>query len=245
MPRLDVHAVEGFWKRQFAPEATAHQIVFDVTAGILLPIGCLMLDPVFVRPPDGQWVLLAPAAYVTSAVSFLHLVVWLIARRPASYLCGALGASALLSFLTGLVLFPYSMTGLAILIGVLGLTPFVTAFVFLRNVVRARGLGRARLGSRRHLAVAVAAFVVVLALPWTAYSTFVHEVGRAIEAALSSDPRVASRAQITLRRLGTLDGNSGFAAVYQEERNPERHRRMAELYRTMYGTSIERRRLDD
>jgi hypothetical protein len=245
MPGLDVYAVEGFWRRQFAPEVTAQQIVFDVVFGILLPIGCLILDPFVFRSPDGQLTLLAPAAYLTSGVSFFHLIVWLVARRPASYMCGALGASALLSFLTGLVLLPYSTWGLMILIGLLGFTPFVTSFVFLRNCARARERGRAQLGSRRHLGVAVAAFAVVLALPWAAYATFVHQVSGAIEAALSSDPRAASRAQVALRRLGKLDGTNGFVTVYEREGNPERQRRLAELYRAVYGVRIERRRRDD
>jgi len=143
VPVVDVFAVESFWKRQFAPEVTEAQIAFDVAAGILLPLACLLLDPIVFRSPKGVLAPYALAAYLAIGLSLIHLAIWLIARRPAPYLAGALAAGAFLSFLIGMVLLPYRVFGLMIVVGVLGFAPFLTSFVYLRNCIRAFALARA------------------------------------------------------------------------------------------------------
>ncbi len=116
-----------FWQRQFAPKASLVQIVFDVAAGILLPILCLVADPIVFRarsfgsPLLGNYALLA---YFAIGMAFLALALWLLCHRPASVFAGLLGAGAFFALLLGVVLLPFSMLGLfAAGLGLLGLSP--------------------------------------------------------------------------------------------------------------------------
>lgn len=233
----------SFWKRAVAPEVTAGQIAFDVAAGILLPIVCLVMDPI-VFGDSGLLARQSSAAYMVITLGLLNLTIWLLLRRPAYVMAGALAAGAVVSFLLGLLLLPYSVLGLMALIGVFGFAPFVTSFVFWRNSVRAYRLGRTRReaagvqGFEGRLA-AGAAFVLVLALPLGTQAWVGHEVARATEAAVSSGDLDTSLA--TLRRMRWLVDTDSFVWAYEKERSPVRRQRLADLYRSFAGRDIEKR----
>jgi len=232
-----------FWKRQIAPEITIGQMVFDVVAGILVPLGCLLLDPIVFRP-RGLLQRHALFAYATIGLSFLSLAVWLSCRRPASLLAGALAAGAVFSFVLGVLLLPYSTMGLLAIIGVLGFAPFLTSFVYWRNSLRAYALGPASRGAAgadaltRRLAAAVA-FVLVVGLPWATLTVVNRETARVTEVALSSGDLATSVA--TLKRMRWLVDTDSFVWTYEKEKAPERRQRLAELYRSLTGREIEQR----
>jgi hypothetical protein len=156
-----------FWQRQFGPEPSRWQVAFDLAAGILLPLVCLAADPIvfrgdsFMPPLLGHRALLCYAAIGTS---LLALALWLLCRRPAALLAGFLLAGALFALLLGVFLLPFSMIGLfANGLGALGLSPFLTAFVFWRNGLRA--WARAGRGTAGAALLAACGFLTAAAGP--------------------------------------------------------------------------------
>jgi hypothetical protein len=58
-------------------------------------------------------------------------------KKFNAILSGVFFTSGLVSLIVGIVLLPFSLIGLLLLIGGLGFTPLFTAFVYLRNGIRA------------------------------------------------------------------------------------------------------------
>jgi len=115
-----------------------------VCAGIVLPVACLVFDPVVFRGGFAGGPLLGPFklfAYALIALEIAALGAWLALRGRAGVWCGPLGgvmtAGALFSLVVGVVLLPFSLLGLMFLIGVLGFSPFLAALVYWRNGGRA------------------------------------------------------------------------------------------------------------
>lgn len=130
----------SFWKRQFQSKATASQKRFDWLFGVILPIACFVFDPIVFTSETALGKYKA-FAYVLSFVSVMALSAWLIWGAKLKWLNGFLaGLFTVVSFISlviGIVIFPLSLIGLIILIGVLGFTPLFCAVVFLRNSTRA------------------------------------------------------------------------------------------------------------
>ncbi|HEV7698989.1 MAG TPA: hypothetical protein VGO43_02045 [Pyrinomonadaceae bacterium] len=140
-----------FWRRQFGAEVTRAQRKFDWIAGFFLPLICFYFDPIVFRggfsPRDillGRYQI---AAYFTGFVTTMALVTWLLWRDKLATAAvvpgGVLALATVISLLIGFAIFPYSVIGMIFGIGFLGLTPFLSAFVYGRNAVRAlRSAGR-------------------------------------------------------------------------------------------------------
>lgn len=133
-----------FWQRQFLPQTTAKQTRFDWVFGVILPIICFAFDPIVFRDGDalGMWLgKFQVFAYVLSIASIMSMAAWLLWRERLGwaipFLAGLFAAGSVVSLIVGIALLPLSLLGLIILIGVLGFTPFFTAFVYLRNSYRA------------------------------------------------------------------------------------------------------------
>lgn len=118
---------------------------FDVLFGILLPIFCLAADPVVFAGWAFQPV--AVAFIVTEAVI---LWIWLglrgRLRKSAIWFAGPLAAGGIFALALGTAMLPLSLLGLLLLIGILGFTPFLTAFCYFRAAAQAwrRGGGGRR-----------------------------------------------------------------------------------------------------
>lgn len=141
-----------FLARQFSTVPTLSQQKFDWYFGVGLPIVCIAVDPIVFRstgffepifenggrPLLGEYQVLA---YTLSSVSIMAMAAWLLwgsklgGLRP--FLGGLFLAAAGVSAAVGIVIFPFSLIGTMILIGALGFTPLLSAFVFLRNSFRA------------------------------------------------------------------------------------------------------------
>jgi len=133
-----------FWQRQFQPSATLKQRKFDWVFGVTLPLICFAFDPIVfdnsgsVRPVLGTYSLFA---YGLSIVSIMSMTAWLLwGKRLAwlvPFLAGLFLTGSAISLLIGFYLLPLSLIGLIIIIGVLGFTPLIASFVYLRNSYRA------------------------------------------------------------------------------------------------------------
>jgi hypothetical protein len=232
-----------FWDRQFAPELSWGQLVFDLVAGILLPVFCLVADPiVFRESPFGTPLLggYAPLAYVAIVTGLLALAIWLLARRPAALLAGFLVAGALFALLLGIALFPFSLIGLFAGIGALGLSPFLTAFVFFRNSVRAWDRARQRTTG---LTALVAAFGLLAAFgsPLLTQLYLDRVVTQNMELILSPNAEEATRGISRLRRYRFVMDLDRLVWAYHAEGDAVRRTRLAEAYKEITGVEIEHR----
>src|SRR5882762_1519627 len=134
----------GFWRRQFAAEATTSQLVFDVLFGIIAPILCFAFDPIAFRNGFGGGPLFAQyqvLVYLFSGLEIVTLVPWLFLREqlPGKRLIGGiLLAGGIFCAAIGCILLPFSLFGLLFyFIGAFGFIPFLTAIVYFRNGCRA------------------------------------------------------------------------------------------------------------
>jgi len=141
----------GFWRRQFGKEVTRGQRRFDWIFGFFLPLICFYFDPVVFRSDGGlgRGVLAnyQIPAYFAGFLTTMTLVGWLLWRdrlgSASLFPASVLSIGAVISFLIGCAIFPYSVMGAIVLIGSLGFTPLFTALVYARNAVRAfRTAGR-------------------------------------------------------------------------------------------------------
>jgi len=229
-----------FWGRQFAPAVTARQRAFDVAAGIALPLACLAADPIVFRETSFGAPLLggqAVGAYVAMGTGMTALALWLTASRPAGLLAGALAASGLFALGLGLLLLPFSILGAAMLgLGLLGLSPFLTAFVLVRNAVRA-----GRSAGRTWAASAGVGFALAAATPLGAQWGVHRVAAAATEQALSPDDTEARRGVERLQRLRYFADADALAWAYRAEVDPSRRSRLAAAYWAMTGVDVEHR----
>ena len=134
----------GFWRRQFQPETTPLQRRYDWIFGVFLPVGCLIADPlVFKSFGSGHEGLLSnysPSAYALSFVSIALMSIYLSwghkFKAANAALSGVFAVGGLISLVVGIILLPFSLVGLMVIIGALGLTPLFTAVIYLRNSYR-------------------------------------------------------------------------------------------------------------
>ena len=154
----------GFWKRQFTGAPTRLQTGFDVILGIVLPMICLAADPIVFQGYDGFVTHYRKLAYSFVGLEFVILGAWLVLRHrlasSAAFFAGPLLAGSLFAFALGLGMLPLTFIGMLVLIGFLGWTPFFTAFVFLRNGLRAHAQSRP-LGRGARIAIVLAGILFV------------------------------------------------------------------------------------
>ena len=205
----------GFWRRQVAGPSTRAQVVFDLNFGVLLPFICLLLDPLVFRlsnelidvPIDlpvfqGN----QPFAWGFMAIEAAALLAWLgLARfrRWRGLFAGLLLPGSLVSAVIGLALLPFSLIGLfACMIGLLGLMPFASGFVFLRNGIRA--LASMRDPARRLFTILTLILGCVLSLgPPLALEAAIHRKNaEAVKVLIGTGPNGSEEAIGTLCRLG-------------------------------------------
>ena len=237
-----VEPAHGFWARQFGPEVTTQQTVFDVTLGVVLPILCLVFDPVVFRDPLlhgtgllGQY---APAAYFFFALSIAVLLIWLATRRFALLLVGPLVAGAAVSLGLGVVLLPFSLVAILLAIGLLGLVPFATSFVFLRNAIRAIRAARVRSGEGRVGVVALLLGSMALGLPAGGHVYVKRKVASAVRFVLHGNPGEQDRAVETLRFLRAIAPTDDVVYAWEREQDPMRKDRLARLYEEITGRDV-------
>ena len=180
----------GFWKRRFEPPATPSQRIFDVVFGIVAPILCLVFDPAIFRNgyPAGMGFLgeYRPFAYVAIAFSIIGLAYYLVRQRGALLLAGVFFGGGIFSLALGIAILPMTFIGLFIGIGVFGLTPFVTSFVFIRNGYRALRGSATRQESAAFVYVAIGLFLVI-GVPLATHVFYMRTINYALTEIISGN----------------------------------------------------------
>lgn len=134
----------GFWERRIGSEVTKRQKIFDWTFGVVFPVICFFFDPIVFNDKWGDQALLGaakPFAYLLSFSCIMATMAWLIWDEKLRWLnalvAGLLVIGGIAALCVAVIITPFSLLGLVVLIGALGLTPWLTSYVFLRNAVRA------------------------------------------------------------------------------------------------------------
>lgn len=237
-------AFSNFLRRQFKPEATLAQLIFDVTIGMVLPVLCLVFDPIVFRSGSFGSPLLSRFqlfAYSVIAVEIGALGVWLACGRRVGVWCGVLAgimyAGVFFSLIVGLFLLPFSVLGLMFIIGLLGFAPFLTAIIYGRNARRARQASGAQL-SRGGLFVTFA-LGATLALGAPAFADW--RVGTLVKQSVAQvvgeDNALANDAVRRLRYVNWAAGGEldRIVRAYKEETDPLRKERLARAYQEITG----------
>jgi hypothetical protein len=243
----------GFWRRQFRPEATRRQTVFDVLLGVVLPVLCFIFDPLVFRGNFiGGMPLFGSLQFLAYAIAFIEistLTIWLCAReRVGAYtvaIGGFLYAGALVSFLIGVILLPFSAIGIFFAgIGLLGLIPFLTAIVFWRNGRRAVNLHPCGATPRRKLAAFIMGMIFAAGFPLAAHLKISRVTRASLQTIQQGDAGEVEDATEQLRLINYLTGANTDELVwaYQSEQDQTRRERLARAYRRITGQDIETRR---
>jgi hypothetical protein len=245
----------SFWRRQFVGNATTAQVSFDVVFGITLPIVCLVFDPI-VFHSSATGVMhddYKAASLLTIFIGIGAISLWLATGRFSAVLSGILALCGCFAALLGFVLLPLSILGTLFAgIGLLGFTPFLTAFVFARNAVRAWS---AALQGGKRQAVTMTAMISFILIPvalWGVESYLKHRQAAALAALLSEDysddeAAIGSLDSVGIRYLGSNGKFDEVVRQYEWEESPARRERLAAGYLKLTGDSIEDRlfRLND
>ena len=244
---------QKFWRRQFSLTATRPQITFDVIVGIILPLLCLIFDPIVFRGGfrgEGGGILknFQLFAYTVIGLEVLTLAVWLIWGQRvgawASAIAGILLAGSLFSLLIGIILLPLSLLGLFFaFIGVLGFTPFITYIIYLRNGRRA--LRAANDGARGYELMGALLLGTVFVLGGSALAQWkVSEMAaQSVQELIRGERKSAAAATQRLRyvnRIIDVDLDE-LVRAYERSNDPAYKERLARVYTEITGQSIERR----
>jgi hypothetical protein len=243
------YAKPRFWRRQFDDATTRAQLRFDIAFGLVIPVLCFVFDPVVFRGwliGEGIYARFQFFAYAASAVELTTLACWLFVvrkfpawSRPAG---GVMLAGTLFSFTLGVAILPFSLFGLMFVgLGALGFIPFVTAFVYLRNGLRALRLNRSAAPVR---GAAYASFVfgavVALGIP-AAAQVGVERVVETASAEVIAGGEVSPAHARALRAISRFSRSSFDEIVweYNRESDPTRKAHLAKSYAELTGRDIE------
>lgn len=240
----------GFWRRQFTPIPTRAQDTFDSIFAVVMPILVLVADPIVFKGRNGLWnqALLADyqlLAYVVCTIQIGLFLTWRTWRRSlvrfAPVFAGIFFVGAAFSGVIGVVLLPLSVIGLIVLIGVLGFTPLLTSFVYLRNGVRVARLQSPGATAQHRLMVAVMSAVLVTALPvlttWQVERSISATVDHLIDADLAQSQDAAR--QLKWFRFIPEKYSNRIAVAYVNSVDPVKRQTLNEAYRNITGEDLE------
>lgn len=248
---LDAKKV-GFWRRQFAPIPTRAQDTYDTIFAVVMPIIVLLADPMVFKGGRGFWnrALLEDyqlLAYIVCSLQIGIFLTWRTWRRSlirwAPAFAGIFFAGAMFSGVIGVVLLPFSLVGLIILIGALGFTPLLTAFVFLRNGVRtARIRSPGATVSSRFMVGAMAA-VLAIALPALAAWQVERAINATVDTLISAEVSQSQQAARRLRwfRFVPDKYSRKIAIAYTNSIDPARRQTLNDAYRNITGEDLDKR----
>jgi hypothetical protein len=238
-----------FVKRQFAATPTEPQRTFDVVFGLLAPLLCFYFDPIvfqgsfFGEPLYGDFQMFA---YLVTAIEVSVLALWLFGPRVrviGALLGGVLIAGSVFSTVVGIAILPFSVLGLMAVLGVLGFIPFFTAFVYLRNGLRALWSDVDYEVNRSWLTQMAIGLVLALGLPAFAGIQVSRTLTKSIDAIIYGEPSQAEVAVNHLKWLPFVPQQKLDQIVnsYRNDTDENRKSRLKKCYREITGEDIDGR----
>jgi hypothetical protein len=242
----------GFWRRQFAPIPTRAQDRFDTIFAVVMPIIVLLADPIVFKGGPGFWnrPLLEDyqlLAYVVCSLQIGLFLTWRTWRRSlipwAPAFAGFFFAGAAFSGVIGVVLLPFSLIGLIMLIGALGFTPLLTAFVYLRNGVRTARIQSPGATVPYRLMVAAMTAVLVVALPVLVTWQVERAISASVDSLISADAAQSEQAAHQLKWFRFIPDKYSrkIAIAYTNSIDPVRRQTLNVAYRNITGEDLEKR----
>jgi hypothetical protein len=219
------------------------RIVAEVLFGMVLPVFCVVVDPIVFRSSGfGQAVLrdysLMRDLAMGSAIVLLCL--WIFLERCPALFGGLLLGCALNAFLLGIAILPITFLGLFVGIGFLGLLPFLAGYVFLRNAVEAFAMSRQEHGRDVWLSPIVGLILAVGVPAGTQW--FIHgQVTSAIDSLFSANKEEVADSIATLKKFHFVVDFDQLVLAYEAEKDADRRASLAAAYRELTGMEIERR----
>jgi hypothetical protein len=238
----------GFWAAQFGPNRTPAQNGFDVTFGLILPVLCFILDPIVFKSAP----ILGPPiledyqlfAYVLSTVEMGFFLVWRTFPARVNWLSPLFGGVFLLgacfSLAIGIAMLPITVLTLLIAIGFVGLIPFVTAFVYLRNGIRAMKAQAGSLPLASRITTATLSGVLVLSSLAVASVFVENSISTSVDTLIYGNGVEAAAAANRLKWFPfiPLKDCNRLAIAYGNEWNPERRALLGLAYWELTGEDI-------
>ena len=241
----------GFWTKQFEPNRTSAQDTFDVVFGLVLPVLCLVADPLIFKsfPVFGPAILedYQLLAYVVCTVEMGFFLVWRTFPKQVNafspLFAGMFLIGACFSVVIGLAILPVTLLTILLVIGLLGLIPFVSAFVYLRNGVRALKAqpNHTPLVSRLLLALLSGFFVIV---PLFFATVFVERsISASVETMIRGNVTQAEAAANRLKwfRFIPLKHSNRLAEAYGREWDDQKKAMLSRAYWEITGEDIDLR----
>jgi hypothetical protein len=237
-----------FWKRQ--SHASGPQIIYDILFGMVGPILCFVFDLIVFRGGMAGGALFPRYqiyVYLFSGLQIVLLGLWLLSgtgyRSLNDAIGGALICGGVFCLGAGLVLLPFSLMGLAFGVGLFGFTPFLNAFVYLRNGARAFHHRRRDLSIATRASALLIACLVVLIVPVILGATIQKAVRSSVDEIISGDPQHAIAAAHRLTPLRFFVGSEceRLVRAYIATNDPARKEFLKDCYQEITGESIEER----
>jgi hypothetical protein len=238
----------GFWHRQFGPQVTTPQIIFDIAFGIVGPILCFAFDPVVFRGGIAGGPLAAEYkvyVYLFSGLEILMLSFWLVGRKGFQRCNDLLGimlvVAGIFCLAVGLGLMPFSLMGLIIGLGLFGFIPFLTAIVYLRNGARALQDPRADTNILSRVLTFVLGAGFVIGAPLLLGFAIHQFVQSSIDEIVHGDASRASAAAHRVAPLGYFVGveSNEVVTAYMQATDPARKQLLRNCYQEITGEDIE------
>jgi hypothetical protein len=239
-----------FWKRQFSPQTTQSQVIFDIVFGIVGPMLCFAFDPIVFRGGFGGGPLFADYkvyVYLFSGLQIMMLSFWLLARAGMQFRNELVGTGLVLGgtfcLIVGIILAPFSLMGLMFGIGIFGFMPFLTGIVYLRNGVRSFQSPRKDPSSSTRGVIVNLGFVVVLGAPLSLGLAIHRAVESSVDEIVYGDAPQASAAAHRIEPLKYFVGleSNRIVSAYQLASDPARKRLLKNCYQEITGEDIEAR----
>jgi hypothetical protein len=229
-------------------ETTSRQIIFDIVFGILVPIICLIFDPIVFRGHISTYLVsINLFAYSSVGLGIFTLSIWLLFKTEStiinSLIAGALLTGALLAFVLGIAILPYSLLGLYLIIGIFGFTPFLTAFVFLRNGIKAIRKIQPIKNKFFFLGSMFIGIVLVFGLPLEIQSRGSKLVSQSIETIANGKQEEVKLATKNLK-IAFWCSNSCYDEIvwsYYKEENETKRQLISSSYRELTGENIKQK----
>lgn len=253
LKQLEPKKKPGFWERNLGSNVTTKQVVFDIAFGIVMPVFCLLADPILFKGIFGRGIAENFRMFAYSLVGFeiLCLVAWLVAGRRSAILSATLSAAmmmgALFALAIGIVLIPFSIIGIFFVIGVFGFSPWFTAMVFARNALRAYNFAKPQLG-KITLAAAIAVGVIVTSTaPLAAHGLQVrahNKIDRIVEFVSTGNTYMLEKNVKELKKFKMILRETDFDTIvnaYVRENDGYRKHLYSSIYSNFTGRRIEDR----
>lgn len=241
--------VQRFWARQIGPVVTKAQDQFDLIFAVVLPVLCLLADPLVFKGGILNVPLLENyqfLAYLVSSVEIGLFLTWRTFRTQVTSfsapLAGVFFAGALFSTVIGIVILPFTLLSLLLLIGFLGLTPFFTALVYFRNGVRAMKAQARNATHEFRFVAAVLGAVVILGLPILASVQLDRSISASVDTVIYGNVVEAEAAAAHLEWFGfvPVKHSNQLIFAYARETEPSKKEILKRTYKDITGRDIEK-----